>query len=94
MGVSVSCHPGEGRDRCDIVCDYRAAPASAGVTGFTQTATRLAGLAGALLGWRPQEFWNATPAELATILTALAPDANDAADRDLITLLKEQFPDG
>lgn len=61
---------------------------------FTQTATRLAGLTGAILGWRPHEFWNATPAELAAILTALAPDAGNAGDRDLIMLLQEQFPDG
>ncbi len=61
---------------------------------FTQTATRLAGLTGALLGWRPHEFWNATPSELAAILTALVPDAGNAADRDLIMLLQEQFPDG
>ncbi len=94
VGGNLTRHPGEGRDRCDIVRDYIAAPASAGVTGFTQTATRLAGLAGALLGWRPAEFWNATPAELATILTALAPDAGNAADGNLITQLKEQFPDG
>jgi hypothetical protein len=61
---------------------------------FMQQATRLAGLTGALLGWRPGEFWNATPAELATIFAALAPDAGNAADRDLIMLLQEQFPDG
>ncbi|MEK6637000.1 MAG: phage tail assembly chaperone [Pseudomonadota bacterium] len=61
---------------------------------FTQAATRLAGLSGGLLGWRPGEFWNATPAELATILSVLAPDAAHSADGDLITQLKEQFPDG
>ncbi len=61
---------------------------------FIQQATRLAGLTGALLGWRSHEFWGATPAELATILTALAPDAANPADRDLITTLQEQFPDG
>lgn len=61
---------------------------------FIQQATRLAGLTGALLGWRPDEFWNATSAELATILAALAPDTGNPADRDLITLLQEQFPDG
>ena len=32
------------------------------------TPARLAGLAGALLGWRPDEFWRATPAELAAVL--------------------------
>jgi Phage tail assembly chaperone protein, TAC len=61
---------------------------------FADAATRLAGLTGALLGWRPHEFWNATPAELAAILTALAPEAPPPADGDLITQLKEQFPDG
>ncbi len=61
---------------------------------FTQTAIRLAGLAGALLGWRPDEFWNATPAELAAILTALVAEAANPADRDMISQLKEQFPDG
>jgi hypothetical protein len=61
---------------------------------FAKTATRLAGVAGALLGWRPAEFWASTPAELATILTALSPDSANLADHDLISLLKEQFPDG
>ncbi len=41
---------------------------------FAPVAGRLAGLAGRMLGWRPQEFWRSTPAELATIL-APAPDA-------------------
>src|SRR5436189_250567 len=40
--------------------------------GFVSAAAKLAGLAGALLGWRPDEFWNATPAELATVIAALA----------------------
>ncbi len=31
-------------------------------------ALRLAGLAARLLGWRPHEFWSATPAELAAVL--------------------------
>ena len=29
-------------------------------------ARRLAGAAAQLLGWRPDDFWDATPAELAT----------------------------
>jgi hypothetical protein len=29
-------------------------------------------MAGALLGWRPDEFWSATPDELAAVLEALA----------------------
>ena len=35
---------------------------------FSQTAVRLAGLAARALGWRPGEFWAATPAELALSL--------------------------
>jgi Phage tail assembly chaperone protein, TAC len=64
---------------------------------FKTGAIRLAGLIGALLGWRPGEFWAATPAELATILSALAPTgfgADAAADSALINRLKEKFPDG
>lgn len=37
---------------------------------FGLSALKLYGLAARLLGWRPQEFWAATPAELST---ALAP---------------------
>lgn len=32
-------------------------------------AVQLAGLVGRMLGWRPDEFWRTTPAELAAILT-------------------------
>lgn len=61
---------------------------------FAAVATRLSGMTGAILGWRPHEFWAATPAELAAILAALAPPVvapPTAADLDR---LKERFPDG
>jgi hypothetical protein len=61
---------------------------------FSAAAARLAGLAGALLGWRPDEFWKATPAELAAILAAMAPDAPAAVSADDLARLKEMFPDG
>jgi hypothetical protein len=35
---------------------------------FTASARRLSGLVPRVLGWRPHEFWEATPAELAAIL--------------------------
>lgn len=35
---------------------------------FAPCAVRWAALAGQWLGWRPAEFWAATPAELALIL--------------------------
>jgi Phage tail assembly chaperone protein, TAC len=61
---------------------------------FADTACRLAGLSAALLGWRPGEFWSATPAELATIFDALSPQLEAPGDGALITQLQEQFPDG
>ncbi|SCW69509.1 Phage tail assembly chaperone protein, TAC [Sphingobium faniae] len=39
-------------------------------TRFAGRAASLAGIAGWLLGWRPDEFWRATPAELAAVLKA------------------------
>jgi len=66
-------------------------------TAFAASATRLAGLAGALLGWRPDEFWRATPAELEAVLAAFATPPTAAGllpDVATIAALKEQFPDG
>jgi hypothetical protein len=61
--------------------------------GFVGAAARLAGLAGALLGWRPDEFWNATPAELAAVIAALVGDNASAADAADLARLKAMFPD-
>ena len=60
---------------------------------FSESAGRLAGIAGALLGWLPLDFWAATPAELATIVAALAGDS-PAADGADLARLTETFPDG
>ena len=60
---------------------------------FGDNAQRLAGLAGALLGWRPDEFWRATPAELAAVLGAMMPQGEGVAADDLQRLM-EMFPDG
>ena len=61
---------------------------------FSEAAGRLAGLAGALLGWRPDEFWRATPAELAAVLGALAGGDVAPVTGDELARLKERFPDG
>lgn len=63
---------------------------------FAASAARLAGLAGVLLGWRPHEFWAATPEELAGLLVALAGESEGAVPPDSATMaaLKEMFPDG
>ena len=59
---------------------------------FGETAARLCGAAGMLLGWRPGEFWDATPIELAAMFeapgeVATPPDARAIAD------LMRRFPD-
>jgi Phage tail assembly chaperone protein, TAC len=56
-------------------------------------ALRLCGQCAVLLGWRPDDFWNATPAELAGILSAYAPQAGDTADGAVLCQLMQQFPD-
>lgn len=48
---------------------------------FGAQAVRLAHLAARTLGWRPAEFWSATPVELATALGLIAAAATDAIDR-------------
>lgn len=53
----------------------------------------LAGQAGLLLGWRPQDFWAATPEDLAIALGALRPAGEPVADAAMLSQLKEQFPD-
>jgi len=63
---------------------------------FADHAVRLAGAVGALLGWRPEEFWSATPAELVVIFQVLAGDGEQgvsAGSADLARL-QEMFPDG
>lgn len=54
------------------------------------TALALCGLAARSLGWRPQEFWAATPAELAAALGLLTPGATDPGlDRQALKRLME-----
>lgn len=63
---------------------------------FAPRAARLAGLAALLLGWRPAEFWAATPAELGCVFGAM--DAHGetapAVKGPDLARLKEMFPDG
>ena len=50
-----------------------------------------------LLGWRPDEFWRATPEELATVFAALAEtgvgEREAPPDAAAVAALLEQFPD-
>ncbi len=63
---------------------------------FADSATRLAGFAGAALGWSPDTFWRATPAELAAVVAVLsgAGEMVPPPDRATLTTLQEAFPDG
>lgn len=61
---------------------------------FTQSATRLSGQTAILLGWRPDEFWRATPAELHAVVTALLPPECTLMDRSTLSQLQGHFPDG
>lgn len=60
---------------------------------FGEAAAHLCGAASSLLGWRPNEFWESTPAELALALQPPAAGA-EPPDQDLITRLRKRFPDG
>jgi hypothetical protein len=61
---------------------------------FATSAGRLAGWAGATLGWRPGEFWSATPAEGAAVYVAFAARGEAPPAEDELARLQEQFPDG
>lgn len=61
---------------------------------FTDAAVMLAGQCALALGWRPDEFWRATPAELGAIVAAMTPQDTAPPDGALLTKLKERFPDG
>jgi hypothetical protein len=57
---------------------------------FSDGAARLAGLIPRLLGWRPADFWDATPAELAAILATPEGPAEDPLSRDEFNELLER----
>ncbi|PZN97383.1 MAG: phage tail assembly chaperone [Alphaproteobacteria bacterium] len=58
---------------------------------FGAAARRAARVAASLLGWRPDDFWAATPEDLRN---ALGLDEVDApADGSLLSQLMESFPD-
>lgn len=63
---------------------------------FAAAAVRLAGLAGLRLGWSPDAFWRATPADLAAVVAALNPAHGGATPPDPATIarLQEVHPDG
>lgn len=61
---------------------------------FAEAARRAAHVAAAALGWRPEEFWGATPAELVTALGLDEQPADAPVDGGGLAALMEQYPDG
>jgi hypothetical protein len=61
---------------------------------FAETAARLAGIAARLLGWRPAEFWSATPAELALCLADPSAPASEPLSREAIRRMMERDENG
>ena len=59
---------------------------------FRSGVPTLAALASQALGWPPDAFWNATPAELATALGPTTPTV-DGMDRAQLETLMEGDPD-
>ena len=55
---------------------------------FAAAALRLCGLSARALGWRPAEFWAATPAELAAVLADPAADPAPLSRTDLNRLME------
>lgn len=64
---------------------------------FAVAARRLAGAAGAVLGWTPDVFWRATPAELAVVVAAISGEGGgDGSPPEPATIarMREAYPDG
>ena len=60
---------------------------------FGARAVAFSGLAARALGWRPAEFWSATPAELAWALRE-GDETVSWVSADELTELLVRFPDG
>lgn len=66
------------------------------MTRFADAAARAARVATGLLGWSPDSFWAATPADLLLALEGATGggDAKPAADANALATLLKEFPDG
>ncbi|MGQ2943351.1 phage tail assembly chaperone [Blastomonas fulva] len=60
---------------------------------FAEAARVLAGVSAWALGWRPDEFWRATPDELAASLSGPVPSSSAPPDTQAIAALRTMFPD-
>ncbi len=60
---------------------------------FAEAALRCWHAAALLLGWRPDEFWTSTPAELAASLGQAGEGQVEPVSQDMVAKLRERFPD-
>jgi uncharacterized phage protein (TIGR02216 family) len=60
---------------------------------FGPRAAQLNAAASQLLGWKPDDFWSATPAELALALRSIGQAEDAAIDADALSELRRRFPD-
>lgn len=60
---------------------------------FAETALQLCGQCTLVLGWRPGEFWDATPAELGCVLNAVAAHTDTPPAPADMQKLMGLFPD-
>lgn len=61
---------------------------------FGSAAVRLAGFCSMALGWSPDQFWSATPAEVRAVAAVLAPVEARAVDGEGLASLREALGDG
>ncbi|MGV7122243.1 phage tail assembly chaperone [Sphingopyxis sp. 550A] len=62
---------------------------------FGPAALALAGVTARVLGWRPDDFWAATPADVAAVLAGWrAEEEAGGVDRAGLAMMMEQCPDG
>lgn len=59
---------------------------------FGEAAAKLSSAASLLLGWCPDEFWNATPAEL-TLALQIPGESLEVPELEAIEELRRRFPD-
>lgn len=66
-----------------------------GGQAFGPCAVRLLGMLARVAGWRPEDFWAATPADGRAVLAGWVDTGSDAGfDGTALAALMEQFPDG
>lgn len=62
---------------------------------FGSCAVRLLGVIARVAGWRPEDFWAATPADVRAVLAGWVEADGDAGfDGAALAAMMEQFPDG